>query len=235
MNDFYVYMYLRSYDSKHGKSGSPYYIGKGRGSRVLNSKRHTPRPSNPDNIVYFATDLSEWDAFQLEMLLIHRFGRIDIGTGSLRNFTDGGEGYRGAKHSDEHKAHISEWMKAHPNAGQFTSDPRPWKRGIPLPEVQKAKQSASWTEEKRKASAERQRGLKHSPERAEKNRLAQLGKKQSEETKLKRSSSLAQNWDSPERRAKLAALMAAREKAEGSPSERRNKRRRERYAKLAAK
>jgi hypothetical protein len=229
MNDFYVYMYLRTNNSQHGKTGSPYYVGKGRGNRVVsNNRKITHRPADLNNIVYFATNLSEPDAHQLEMFLIHCLGRIDIGTGSLRNRTDGGEGQCGVVLSAERKAYLSAWMKAHPNVGQFTSDPRPERRGIPLPEAQKIKQSASWTEEKRKVAADKQRGTKHSSERIEKNRMTNLGKKQSEETKQKRSATLRQIWDTPERRAKLAVLMSNRE-AEGSVVDRRNKRRRELY------
>jgi hypothetical protein len=127
-NIFYVYLYLRSNNSKYGITGSPYYVGKGKGGRVLSTNRKiTRRPTNPANIVFFATDLTEWDAHQLEMLLIYRFGRIDIGTGSLRNLTDGGEGMSGYIQSPghiakrvasqvgkrllpEHKAKLSAWQ-----------------------------------------------------------------------------------------------------------------------------
>jgi len=34
MDNFYVYMYLRSKKSKHGEIGMPYYVGKGRAKAV---------------------------------------------------------------------------------------------------------------------------------------------------------------------------------------------------------
>jgi hypothetical protein len=187
MNDFYVYMYLRSYNSKHGVSGSPYYIGKGRGNRVIsNNRKITHRPADSSNIVYFATDLTEWDAFQLEMLLIYRFGRIDNGTGSLRNLTDGGEGQCGRIQPAEEKQRKSEWMKANPNRGQFVVSGPSLRKGVGVSDEAKAKQSASWTPEKRKAMGDKHRGKKHSSERIAKNRASKLGVKQSEETIQKR-------------------------------------------------
>ena len=111
MNDYYVYMYLRSRRSKSGPVGSPYYVGKGRGKRVLSKKRRCKPPSDLSQVVYFATDLNERDAHQLEMLLIHRFGRIDNHSGCLANLTDGGEGTQGFKWSESNKAKLSDAVK----------------------------------------------------------------------------------------------------------------------------
>jgi len=61
------------------------------------------RPSDRSLVKIIAEDLSEPDAFQLEMLLIQLYGRIDLGTGCLRNQTDGGEGTSGTKQSSETK------------------------------------------------------------------------------------------------------------------------------------
>lgn len=90
-NKFYVYAYLREIDSKNGKIGSPYYIGKGCGKRAFSSRRVIPKPKNKSNIQFLAENMNEVDAFQLEMLLIHLYGRIDLKTGCLRNMSDGGE------------------------------------------------------------------------------------------------------------------------------------------------
>jgi hypothetical protein len=93
--------------------GSPYYIGKGQKNRAYAKKRHTPPPSDSNNIVFVSTEMSEPDAFQLEMLLIHLHGRIDKGTGCLRNFTDGGEGQSGRNSWNKGKTGIySEATKA---------------------------------------------------------------------------------------------------------------------------
>ena len=47
--------------------------------------------------------MSEGDAFEAERFLISYYGRVDLGTGSLRNLTDGGDGASGAIRSEETK------------------------------------------------------------------------------------------------------------------------------------
>ena len=98
---FYVYLYLREQDSANGMAGSPYYVGKGKGRRAHSRNRvGIAVPKDRSRIVFPARDVNEADAFQAEMLLIRRWGRIDLGTGCLRNRTDGGEGASGLSHSE---------------------------------------------------------------------------------------------------------------------------------------
>jgi len=109
---FYVYAYLRSKDSEHGKKGSPYYIGKGSGSRAWsNSRRAFPRPQDSSRIVMLRTNLLENEAFEWESFYIKRYGRIDAGSGILRNLTDGGEGSSGYRASMETRKKISQATK----------------------------------------------------------------------------------------------------------------------------
>jgi len=85
---FYTYLWLR-------EDGSPYYVGKGYGDRAYKQANHRfPPPSNSDRIVVqeFPT---EQNALVAEQLLIAVYGRKDLGTGCLRNFTDGGQGTTG--------------------------------------------------------------------------------------------------------------------------------------------
>jgi hypothetical protein len=105
---FYIYAYLRNRDSPSGKKGTPYYQGKGQGSRAY-SKNHgnVPVPKDKRFIVFQETNLSDLGSLALERRYIRWYGRIDDGTGILRNRTDGGEGASGRINSEETKQKMS--------------------------------------------------------------------------------------------------------------------------------
>ncbi len=100
-SDYYVYAYERKIASKHGPAGSFYYIGKGRGNRARRNHGHIHVPKDPKRIVMIKVNLTEEDAFSLEKSQIKEYGRIDNGTGCLRNLSDGGEGPSGYKFTEE--------------------------------------------------------------------------------------------------------------------------------------
>lgn len=118
-NRFYVYMYLRGEKSSNGDVGTPYYIGKGTRNRAFKKDRKRGGirvPKLKENIIIVADNLPESIAFEMEMELIQKYGRLDLGKGPLRNKTNGGEGNCGAIHSDEHKRRIKE---AHTKSGRI--------------------------------------------------------------------------------------------------------------------
>ena len=94
---FYVYAYIRSVTTKNGAIGSPYYVGKGAFKRAYDLHETINRPVDKRNIQILYSNMNEADAFQAEILLIAKYGRIDLGTGCLRNKTAGGEGCRGGR------------------------------------------------------------------------------------------------------------------------------------------
>jgi len=111
MNIYYVYMYLREYDSDTAKAGTPYYIGRGKLDRAT-QKHPGPgnlelRPRNSNNIVLYKENLSLDESKVLEIELIKKYGRVIDGSGILRNQTLGGEGIRGYIHNEETKERIS--------------------------------------------------------------------------------------------------------------------------------
>jgi hypothetical protein len=86
-NKFYTYAWLR-------EDGTPYYIGKGSGDRAWKRSRKGRSVKMPpkERILILKQNLTEEEAYKHEIYMIALYGRKDIGTGILRNLTDGGEG-----------------------------------------------------------------------------------------------------------------------------------------------
>ena len=89
MNEYYTYAYLR-------EDGTPYYIGKGKGRRMCQQNNHAVRVPNKNSILILKDNLTEEEAFLHEVYMISVLGRKDLGTGILRNLTEGGEGFSSA-------------------------------------------------------------------------------------------------------------------------------------------
>jgi len=90
MNIYYVYQYLR-------EDGTPYYIGKGSKRRAWETHKRANgcdlRPRDRSRIQIIEQDLSESEAWNLEVQLINQHGKIVDG-GLLVNSNNGGEGGR---------------------------------------------------------------------------------------------------------------------------------------------
>ncbi len=160
-NDYYTYAYLR-------KDGTPYYIGKGRGYRAFHKSDRTIKPPPKERILFLKQNLTEEEAFKHEIYMIAVLGRKDLGTGILRNLTNGGEGTSGNVWSEESRKKMSKIHKG-------------------------KKLSKEQIELMRRNST----GKRHTEEAKEKCRLAKLGnqwnvgRRQSQETidKIKQSNS----------------------------------------------
>jgi len=104
MNEYYTYAYLR-------EDGTPYYIGKGRGRRVYKShirqNKTNLKPKDNSKIIFLKKNITEEESNKHEVYMIAIFGRKDLGTGILRNMTNGGDGISGYFHSEETKKKIS--------------------------------------------------------------------------------------------------------------------------------
>jgi hypothetical protein len=138
MRIYYTYAYLR-------EDRTPYYIGKGHGNRCYESSgRHVPTPKDPSRITLLKQGLSEEEAFRHECYIIFILGRKDLGTGILRNLTNGGEGASGAVRSEETRKILAERKQGeeNPNYGNswyhnpetgeercFCEPPEGWSKG----------------------------------------------------------------------------------------------------------
>ena len=130
-NDYYTYAYLR-------EDKTPYYIGKGRGRRIYRKNRTINAPTDKSRIIFLKKNLTEAEAFKHEIYMIFVFGRKDLGTGILRNRTNGGDGPSGAVRSGETRKKLSE-----ANIGE--KNPM---FGVPRTELQKKAHSERMTGEK---------------------------------------------------------------------------------------
>jgi len=190
MNNYYTYAYLR-------EDGTPYYIGKGSNGRAYESHKHIKVPEDKNKILFLKQNLTEEDSFKHEKYMINVLGRKDLGTGILRNLTEGGEGTSGRIHSEETRQKISNahnnkilseetkrkmsksrMGERNPNYGKTTSEETKRK-------ISEAKRGKTLSEEHKRKVSESNNG-KNNPF---------YGKTHSEETRKKISESLKRRYN----------------------------------------
>jgi len=82
-NKYYVYAYLND-------DRTPYYIGKGCGSRITDYHGSTPIPEKEENRIMVLEGLTNDEAFAIESILIDSLGRENIDKdGILKNIQPG--------------------------------------------------------------------------------------------------------------------------------------------------
>lgn len=152
-NKFYVYFLL---DPR--KEYLPYYIGKGTGNRA---KRHITRKTDKfcwlkqrvtdairragyePTILIWADNLSEEDAYNLEIEQISRFGRIGFDRdGILTNRTAGGDGTRGMSVKPETRAKIRQSLLGRKASAEHRAAQSAAKKGRRLPATPKRIEAA---------------------------------------------------------------------------------------------
>ena len=178
MDDFYTYAYLR-------ENGTPYYIGKGRNKRFLHKEgRCCKVPRDKSRILFLKLNLTEDQAFVHEKYMIAIYGRLDLGTGILRNRSDGGEGASNRVLSKESREKSSKSAKKRfqdPKEREKISTSKRGKPGPPMHEntraaLLKANAGRVLSEESKKKISDSQKGKKISPEAKEKMSAAKKGK-----------------------------------------------------------
>jgi group I intron endonuclease len=105
-NNYCVYLHVKLSDK------TPFYIGKGEIKRaktnIGRSKWWYDTVNKHGYSVRILEDrLTEGEALELEIKYIKKYGRRDLGEGTLVNLTDGGEGTSGYKHTNTSKEEIS--------------------------------------------------------------------------------------------------------------------------------
>ena len=180
---YYTYAYLR-------EDGTPYYIGRGKDGRAYAAHKISKPPR--ERILFLKQELTYSESIDHEKYMIFVLGRKDLGTGILRNLTDGGEGVENL--APETRKRISEKRMGQVNrSGPHTLESR-----------EKMSQSHTGkilTEEHKEniAKAMTGRGLSEATKQKLREKRAlqtppTLGKKHSEETKQRMAEAARQRW-----------------------------------------
>ena len=182
--EFYVYVHIRL------DNNTVFYVGKGHGNRAYNLSRG--KGTHHDNIckacgckaVIIKDNLTESQAFRLESKMI-KYYVITLGYGIniegyddydhelpyLTNFTWGGEGVSGRKHSEEEKQKMSKAKKGKKNSKEHNKN------------ISKAKKGKKNSKEHNKNISKSLKGIQFSEERNKKISKSLKGIQFSEEHK----------------------------------------------------
>jgi len=175
--NYYVYAFLRETDL------TPYYIGKGIGKRAFATHgRRVSAPKDKNRIIILYQNLTENQAYNIEILLIDFYGREDLGTGRLLNMTSGGDGRSKIIVKEETREKLSNASKGknNPMFGKTA-----WNRG----QTKETNQKLAEIGNKLKGHKAWNVGVPHTDEAKNKMSISRKGRKLSEEHKRKLSES----------------------------------------------
>jgi len=176
MNEYYTYAYLR-------KDRTPYYIGKGKEYRAyFKCKGEIQPPKDKSRIIFLKQNLTEEESFRHEIYMIAVLGRKDLGTGILRNRTNGGEGASGIVISEETRRKLSEINKGKILTEETKRKMSESKKGKNHPTYNKtiSQETRQKLSESHKGEKNHFYSKKHSPETREKMKLAWKKRKNEE-------------------------------------------------------
>lgn len=200
---FYVYVYR---DPRPTKNNQPVYVGKGTGDRDLS---HWSRGSHNKPFQDFLSHLKqrglvaacervfeteiEAEAFAKEIELIALYGRRNIGTGTLFNLTDGGEGGSGTVRTAAHRAMDSKFSTEH------------WQNPEYRAKIVAAQKAVQGTPEARAMKSEHSAEAWANPEVREKRQTGIKRSRSTAESRAKTSIQAKAQWSDPEYAARQTA------------------------------
>lgn len=186
---FYVYVFLDPTKPGYYKYGKyefyycPFYIGKGHGKRIYESKcecqsnsfkykkiQKLKRSNLKPLTLKYIENLTEKESFDLEINMIKTIGRRDKKLGPLTNLTDGGEGHYGYICSEELKT-----IRRKNQTGKRLSEKSKKKISVSKKGYKNPNYGKTLSEEVKKKISDKIKGDKH----------PFFGKPRSKETKIK--------------------------------------------------
>ena len=164
---------MYEYRLPESEGGHTYYVGQGNYNRPYKPHPYRGHKRNPcikpkdkNQIVIIKDNLTEQEAKDLEIKLIAKHGRIDLGEGYLINKTDGGEGNNGWIVSEETRRKLSEASKGKTHTEETRKKLSEASKGRihteesrrKMSELKKGRKRGSFTEETKRKMSEAAKG-----------------------------------------------------------------------------
>ena len=173
------------YRLPESEGGHTYYVGQGNYRRPYAPHPYSDfkdnaciKPTDKNQIIIIKKNLTEQEAKDLEIELIAKHGRLDIGEGYLLNRTAGGEGTNGYILSEETRRKLSEAQKGKKMSEESKRKMSEAHKGIKNPNFGKPH-----SKEHRRKISESGKGRIHSEESKRKMSEKASGRIRSEENK----------------------------------------------------